>query len=202
MRNVIVLNLLKQMIVLNLLCSAVGILVAKNAKKIHVQRSHILPLACNENFIWANDLCQDFSDCQILKESSKSSCVNQNIYCPASNGTNCQFIDNLQNCKSITTKDNCNNYQSAAGLCIQNGQKCILPTSCSQLSNSIYPSCNLNKCTYNKETYQFLPRACLEYQEEIKCSQGVLNLVLIQIMLQDAFKIINQNLVKNMILYQ
>ncbi|CAD8198438.1 unnamed protein product [Paramecium pentaurelia] len=123
---------------------------------------------------WVNGLCQDFTDCQNLKGSSQSSCINQNIYCPASNGTNCQSIDNLQNCTSITTRDNCNNYYSAEGLCIWNGQNCILPTSCSQLSNSIYPTCDLNECTYNKDTYQCLPRTCQEYQDEIKCSQGVL----------------------------
>ncbi|CAD8105230.1 unnamed protein product [Paramecium primaurelia] len=123
---------------------------------------------------WANGQCQNFTNCQSLLGSTQSICINQNIYCPASNGTNCQSVDYLQTCTSITTSNNCNYYFSAAGVCMWNGQSCVQATSCSQFQGNSTTSCNFSGCQLNYQTKQCQPKLCSQLNGEIQCSQGIL----------------------------
>ncbi|CAD8115495.1 unnamed protein product [Paramecium sonneborni] len=132
-----------------------------------------LPKFCQmqpQRCYWNQNIgCLNFTDCSSLKGSSQSSCIEQNIYCPASNGTNCQSINYLQTCSSITTPDNCNNYFSATGLCMWNGKNCIQATSCQQLWSNSTPSCDFRGCYLNNETQQCLPKICSQIQSELQC---------------------------------
>ncbi|CAD8095096.1 unnamed protein product [Paramecium sonneborni] len=121
---------------------------------------------------WIQGLCQNFTACVNLQGQNQNQCLNQNIFCPTSNGTNCLSPQNLQNCTSISTPNNCNNFVSTTGLCMWNGKSCIEATSCSQLYSNSTPSCDSSRCSFNS-TNLCQPKVCGQYLYEYQCAQGI-----------------------------
>ncbi|CAD8146120.1 unnamed protein product [Paramecium pentaurelia] len=118
--------------------------------------------------------CQTFSTCSNIVGQNAQICYSQSIYCPGSNGTNCQSQQQLNSCATIVTPmqpNVCFNSIGKDGYCTYEGNQCVSVKQCSQLTTLQLCNQFSNSCVWKTGSQNSCQsKTCQDYLTESSCT--------------------------------